>query len=81
MHLEISGSNEMQELCGNGGIMFVAHAILRLNVTSNVIKSTRVVAAISRMKAKILSIVSLGDLFSISWRIESYFRINYSSLL
>lgn len=58
-----------QELCGKGGVLFLARAILKLDVPPFT-GSPRVVAALSRMKAKVLSIVSVIDeilVFSITW--------------
>ncbi|XP_024032046.1 nodulin homeobox [Morus notabilis] len=57
-----------KELCGKGGILFATHAILRLNVTPHFLEFPRVVAAVSRLKAKVLSIlVSLCEAESISY--------------
>lgn len=50
-----------QELCEKGGVLFLARAILKLNVTPPFVESSRVLAAVSRLKAKVLSIVSPGD--------------------
>ena len=47
----------LQELCGKGSILFLAQSILKLNMKSSI--PTKIVAAISRLKAKILSIVSI----------------------
>lgn len=47
----------LQELCGKGSILFLAQSILKLNIESAF--PTKIMAAISRLKAKILSIVSL----------------------
>ncbi|XP_057449111.1 nodulin homeobox-like [Lotus japonicus] len=44
-----------KELCGNGSILFLALSILKLNIQSSF--PTRIVAAISRLKAKMLSIL------------------------
>ncbi|KAG6787166.1 hypothetical protein POTOM_008799 [Populus tomentosa] len=46
-----------KELCGRGGVLFLARAILNLNVTPPFVDSFTVVAAISRLKAKVLSIL------------------------
>lgn len=51
----------IQELCNKGGILFLARAILKLNVVPPFVESSRVVAAVSRLKAKVLSIVSVSD--------------------
>lgn len=51
-------SDSIQELCGKGGILRLAQAILKLNSTPYFNGSPRVVAAVSRMKSKVLSIVS-----------------------
>ena len=50
-----------QELCGEGGALFLAQAILTLNTTPLFRESSSVVAAVSRLKSKILAIVSLSD--------------------
>ncbi|XP_057985605.1 nodulin homeobox-like [Hevea brasiliensis] len=46
-----------KELCGKGGVLFLAQAILKLNVTPPFVESSTVVAAVSRLKAKVLSIL------------------------
>ena len=46
----------LQELCGKGSILFLAQSILKLNIESSF--PTRIVAGISRLKGRILSIVS-----------------------
>ncbi|KAJ6710432.1 NODULIN HOMEOBOX [Salix koriyanagi] len=46
-----------KELCGRGGVLSLAQAILNLNVTPPFVDSFTVVAAISRLKAKVLSIL------------------------
>lgn len=51
----------VQELCGKGGVLFLAQAILKLNIAPHFVASARIVAAVSRLKAKILSIVSPTD--------------------
>jgi hypothetical protein len=48
----------MQELSRNGGILSLSHTILKLVVPYCLKGSTDIVASISRLKAKILSIVS-----------------------
>ncbi|KAK7852782.1 nodulin homeobox [Quercus suber] len=56
-----------KELCGKGGVLFLARAILKLNVPPFT-GSSRIAAALSRMKAKILSILlSLCEAESISY--------------
>lgn len=65
----------MQELCGKGGILFLAQAILKLNVMPHFIESPRVVAYISRLKARVLSIVSLVIYLIILSRGSSFYRI------
>lgn len=50
----------LQELCGKGGVLWLAQLVTKLNVSPSSKQST-VVAAISRMKSKVLSIVSPGD--------------------
>ncbi|PSR86021.1 Nodulin homeobox like [Actinidia chinensis var. chinensis] len=46
-----------KELCGEGGALFLAQAILTLNTTPLFRESSSVVAAVSRLKSKILSIL------------------------
>ncbi|XP_042462884.1 nodulin homeobox-like isoform X3 [Zingiber officinale] len=46
-----------KELCKHGGILSLAYSILKLNVPHNLEKSLDIVAAISRLKSKILSIL------------------------
>ncbi|XP_015575672.1 nodulin homeobox isoform X2 [Ricinus communis] len=46
-----------KELCGKGGVLFLAQAILKLNIIPPFIESSTVVAAVSRLKAKVLSIL------------------------
>ncbi|CAL5425325.1 unnamed protein product [Camellia sinensis] len=46
-----------KELCGKGGVLLLARAILNLEVTPLFKESFSVVAAISRLKSKILSIL------------------------
>ncbi|XP_074589357.1 nodulin homeobox isoform X2 [Curcuma longa] len=46
-----------KELCKHGGILSLAYSILKLNVPHNFEKSPDIVAAISRLKSKILSIL------------------------
>ncbi|KAJ8898687.1 hypothetical protein K2173_004721 [Erythroxylum novogranatense] len=46
-----------KELCRKGGILFLAQSILKLNNEPPILESSTVVAAISRMKAKVLSIL------------------------
>ena len=54
-----------QELCGRGGVLFLARAILKLNITPPFVDSFTVVAAVSRLKAKVLSIVSFNAVASL----------------
>ncbi|KAJ1379416.1 nodulin homeobox [Sesbania bispinosa] len=55
-----------KELCGKGSILFLAQSILKLNIQSSF--PARIVAAISRLKAKILSILlSLCEAESLSF--------------
>ncbi|KAJ4828350.1 hypothetical protein Tsubulata_039054 [Turnera subulata] len=57
-----------KELCGNGGVLFLALSVLKLNIASPFRKSSTVVAAVSRLKAKILSILlNLCEAESISY--------------
>ncbi|XP_050237431.1 nodulin homeobox-like isoform X1 [Mercurialis annua] len=46
-----------KELCVKGGVLFLVQSILKLNVTPAFIESSTVVAAVSRLKAKVLSIL------------------------
>ncbi|KAJ9184038.1 hypothetical protein P3X46_007822 [Hevea brasiliensis] len=46
-----------KELCGKGGVLFLAQAVLKLNVSSPFVESATVVAAVSRLKAKVLLIL------------------------
>ncbi|XP_062144604.1 nodulin homeobox-like isoform X2 [Alnus glutinosa] len=55
-------------LCEKGGVLFLARAILKLNVTPPFVESSRVVAAVSRLKAKFLSILlNLCEAESVSY--------------
>ncbi|XP_027339938.1 nodulin homeobox-like isoform X2 [Abrus precatorius] len=55
-----------KELCGKGSILFLAQSILKLHIQPSF--PTRIMAAISRLKAKILSILlSLCEAESISY--------------
>ncbi|KAK7262414.1 hypothetical protein RJT34_29987 [Clitoria ternatea] len=55
-----------KELCRKGSILFLAHSILKLNIQPSF--PTRIVAAISRLKAKVLSILlSLCEAESLSY--------------
>ncbi|KAL5561592.1 hypothetical protein UlMin_031339 [Ulmus minor] len=57
-----------KELCGKGGVLFVVKAVLNLTITPHFKESPRVVAGVSRMKAKVLSIlVTLCEVDSISY--------------
>ncbi|KAM5563872.1 nodulin homeobox [Rosa sericea] len=57
-----------KELCGKGGVLFLAQAILKLNIAPHFVASARIVAAVSRLKAKILSILlNLCEAESISY--------------
>ncbi|KAB1203021.1 hypothetical protein CJ030_MR8G017923 [Morella rubra] len=46
-----------KELCQNGGLLFMGRAILNLNVTWPFAESSRIFTAVSRLKAKFLSIL------------------------
>lgn len=59
----------MQELSRNGGILSLSHTILKLVVPECLKQSTDLAASISRLKAKILSIVS--KLYLIYQNLES----------
>ena len=50
-----------QELCGKGGVLLLAKAILKLCIIPSFKESSTIVAAVSRLKAKVLSIVCLSD--------------------
>lgn len=52
----------MQELSKNGGILSLARTVLRLSVPECLKESSDVVSAVSRLKAKVLSIVSFIEL-------------------
>ncbi|XP_061375735.1 nodulin homeobox-like [Gastrolobium bilobum] len=55
-----------KELCGKGSILFLAQSVLKLHIQPSF--STRIMAAISRLKAKILSILlSLCEAESMSY--------------
>ncbi|XP_061373197.1 nodulin homeobox-like isoform X2 [Gastrolobium bilobum] len=55
-----------KELCGKGSILFLAQSILKINIQPSF--PTRIVAAISRLKAKVLSILlSLCEAESLSY--------------
>ncbi|XP_030947566.1 nodulin homeobox-like isoform X3 [Quercus lobata] len=57
-----------KELCEKGGVLFLVRAIFKLNVTPPFVESSRVVAAVSRRKAKVLSILlSLCESESLSY--------------
>ena len=57
-----------QELCGKGGILLLVRAILNLKITPLFRESSSVVAAVSRLKSKILTIVSASDWHD--WRLR-----------
>lgn len=46
-----------KELCGRGGVLILAQSIFNLEITPSLKQSAAVVAAISRLKAKMLSIL------------------------
>lgn len=48
-----------QELCAKGGVLFLAQSILKLSIMPPFVESSTVVTSVSRLKAKVLSIVSL----------------------
>ena len=56
----------MQELCKNGGILSLAHSILRLRVPECFQHSAEIIASVSRFKAKILALVSNNTSTSLS---------------
>ncbi|WCJ21437.1 sequence-specific DNA binding sequence-specific DNA binding transcription factors [Euphorbia peplus] len=57
-----------KELCGNGGVLFLAQAILKLNIAPPFMKSSIILASVSRLKSKVLSILlNLCEAESISY--------------
>ncbi|XP_031250869.1 nodulin homeobox isoform X2 [Pistacia vera] len=46
-----------KELCSQGGVLFLAQSILKLNILPPFVESSTVVASVSRLKAKVLSIL------------------------
>uniref|UniRef100_A0A5B6ZTY9 Homeobox domain-containing protein n=1 Tax=Davidia involucrata TaxID=16924 RepID=A0A5B6ZTY9_DAVIN len=57
-----------KELCGKGGVLLLARAILSLNIAPLFRESSSVVAAVSRLKSKVLSILlDLCEAESISY--------------
>ncbi|KAG6645122.1 hypothetical protein I3843_08G097700 [Carya illinoinensis] len=57
-----------KELCKKGGILFLAQAILKLTATPHFVESSRISAAVSRLKAKFLAILlNLCEAESISY--------------
>ncbi|XP_050388253.1 nodulin homeobox isoform X2 [Argentina anserina] len=57
-----------KELCGKGGVLVLAQGILKLHTAPHFVASARLVAAVSRLKAKILSILlNLCEAESISY--------------
>ncbi|XP_071923809.1 nodulin homeobox-like isoform X5 [Coffea arabica] len=46
-----------KELCGKGGVLLLAQTVLDVNVSPFFVESSAVVAAVSRMKSKVLSIL------------------------
>ncbi|VVB07080.1 unnamed protein product [Arabis nemorensis] len=46
-----------KELCGNGGVLMLAQSILSLAITPEYVGEVVIIASISRMKAKVLSIL------------------------
>ena len=51
----------VQELCGKGGVLVLAQGILKLHIAPHFVTSASIVAVVSRLKAKVLSIVSPTD--------------------
>ncbi|KAL3531402.1 hypothetical protein ACH5RR_010724 [Cinchona calisaya] len=57
-----------KELCSKGGVLLLAQAVLDLNVSPSFVDSTVVLAAVSRMKSKVLSILlHLCEVESVSY--------------
>ncbi|KAK0581086.1 hypothetical protein LWI29_009902 [Acer saccharum] len=57
-----------KELCAKGGVLFLSQSILRLNIKPPFSESSTAVAAVSRLKAKVLSILlNLCEAESISY--------------
>ncbi|KAJ4727569.1 nodulin homeobox-like [Melia azedarach] len=57
-----------KELCGKGGVLFLAQSILKLSVMLPFVESSTIVASVSRLKAKVLSILlNLCEAESISY--------------
>lgn len=46
-----------KELCGKGGVLYLVQATLKLNISSFLNESLAVIAAVSRLKARVLSIL------------------------
>lgn len=53
--------NLCQELSSKGGVLLLAQAVMHLDVSPLVTLSSSIVAAVSRLKSKVLSIVSPTD--------------------
>lgn len=69
----------MQELCTNGGILSLCQTILKLKVPDSFMDSLGIVAAISRLKSKVLAIVSsMKPNSSLTYPFQhlAYFRTN-----
>jgi hypothetical protein len=60
-------NDSMQELCRNGGILSLSLTILKLGVPEGLKGSMDIASSVSRLKAKILSIVSW------SWVLNNYY--------
>lgn len=55
---ELSVLNQWQELSSKGRVLLLAQVVLRLDVSPLVTVSSSIVAAVSRLKSKVLTIVS-----------------------
>nr|GMD17106.1 nodulin homeobox isoform X1 [Ipomoea batatas] len=57
-----------KELCSNGGVLLLAQAVMHLNISPLFLESSSIVAAVSRLKSKVLSILlNLCEAESVSY--------------
>ncbi|XP_019197474.1 PREDICTED: nodulin homeobox isoform X2 [Ipomoea nil] len=57
-----------KELCSNGGVLLLAQAVMNLNISPLFLESSSIVAAVSRLKSKVLSILlNLCEAESVSY--------------
>ncbi|XP_031100521.1 nodulin homeobox isoform X2 [Ipomoea triloba] len=57
-----------KELCSNGGVLLLAQAVMHLNISPVFLESSSIVAAVSRLKSKVLSILlNLCEAESVSY--------------